>query len=136
MPAHPPAATTAPAATPAATGMATAVMLSIIVPVLDEAEEITHHLRDLAALRAQGHEVIVVDGGSQDATLALCQGLADQVISAPRGRARPSPRQEAPARRHNHGQRAGPESESELARGGRHVRGAEIQLSDVSDVDN
>ena len=68
--------------------MATAVMLSIIVPVLDEAEEITHHLRDLSALRAQGHEVIVVDGGSQDATLALCQGLADQVISAPRGRAR------------------------------------------------
>ena len=32
-------------------------------------------------------EVIVVDGGSSDGTAALAEGLADAVLSAPRGRA-------------------------------------------------
>ena len=40
----------------------------------------------LQPLRAHGHEVIVVDGGSTDATPALSHPLADRVISAPRGR--------------------------------------------------
>ena len=35
-----------------------------------------------------GIELVVADGGSTDTTAALCQGLADQVIHAPRGRAR------------------------------------------------
>ena len=41
----------------------------------------------LQPLRAHGHEVVVVDGGSTDATPALSQPLADRVLSAPRGRA-------------------------------------------------
>lgn len=61
--------------------------LSIIVPVLDEAAGIERHLAALAPLRARGHEIIVVDGGSRDATVALSRPLADRVISAPRGRA-------------------------------------------------
>ncbi len=61
--------------------------LSIIVPVLDEAVGIQAALDALAPLRDAGHEVIVVDGGSRDGTLALCPGRADRVLSSPRGRA-------------------------------------------------
>ncbi len=62
--------------------------LSIVVPVLDEAPGIVATLESLAALRARGAEIIVVDGGSRDATVARAQGLADRVIEGPRGRAR------------------------------------------------
>ncbi len=65
-----------------------AVRLSIVVPVLDEAEAIAATLDALAAPRAVGHEVIVVDGGSSDDTLALSRDRADAVIAGPRGRAR------------------------------------------------
>ncbi len=61
--------------------------LSIIVPVLDEAAGIESTLRALAAMRARGAEVIVADGGSSDASVALASALADQVVCAPRGRA-------------------------------------------------
>ena len=62
--------------------------LSIIVPVLDEAEAIAATLDALAAPRAAGHEVIVVDGGSSDETPALSRDRADRVIAGRRGRAR------------------------------------------------
>jgi rSAM/selenodomain-associated transferase 2 len=62
--------------------------LSVIVPVLDEATAITATLLALAPLRERGHEVIVVDGGSRDATPALAAPLADAVLASPRGRAR------------------------------------------------
>ena len=62
--------------------------LSIVVPVLDEAEGIAASLRALAPLRARGAELIVVDGGSRDGTPALARPLADRVIEGPRGRAR------------------------------------------------
>jgi rSAM/selenodomain-associated transferase 2 len=61
--------------------------VSIVVPALDEAEGIERTLRPLQALRARGAEVIVVDGGSRDATRALAAPLADRVLEAPRGRA-------------------------------------------------
>ncbi|HEY4999418.1 MAG TPA: TIGR04283 family arsenosugar biosynthesis glycosyltransferase [Usitatibacter sp.] len=61
--------------------------LSVVVPALDEAEAIAGSLARLQALRAAGGEVIVVDGGSRDATRALAGPLADRVIEAPRGRA-------------------------------------------------
>ena len=61
--------------------------LSIVVPVLNEAEGIEAHLASLAPLRARGAEVIVVDGGSADATPALAAALADRVLDAPLGRA-------------------------------------------------
>jgi rSAM/selenodomain-associated transferase 2 len=61
--------------------------ISIVMPVLDEAGHIAAALAALAPLRAQGAELIVVDGGSRDGTPALCRGLADAVLAAPCGRA-------------------------------------------------
>jgi len=61
--------------------------ISIIVPTLNEAEGIAAALAALGPLREQGHEVIVVDGGSGDGTPELARGAADRVVSAPRGRA-------------------------------------------------
>lgn len=63
-----------------------AVLLSIVVPVLDEAVGIAAALAPLQPLRQAGVEVLVVDGGSRDATLAVATPLADLVLVAPRGR--------------------------------------------------
>ena len=62
-------------------------LLSVIVPALNEAAGIAAALGALAPLRARGAQVIVVDGGSGDATRALAAPLADRVLEAPRGRA-------------------------------------------------
>lgn len=67
--------------------------LSIVMPVLNEAAGIGAALQQLEPLLARGAQVIVVDGGSADATLALAQASAAQrpglrLLSAPRGRAR------------------------------------------------
>lgn len=61
--------------------------LSIVVPVLNEAGSIEATLRSLAPWRDAGAQVVVVDGGSDDGTRARAAGLADIVMSAPRGRA-------------------------------------------------
>jgi rSAM/selenodomain-associated transferase 2 len=61
--------------------------LSIIMPVLDEGEGIAVALDALADLRVLGTEVIVVDGGSRDATVQRARLRADHVISSARGRA-------------------------------------------------
>ena len=61
--------------------------LSIIMPVLDEGPTIVATLEALAPLRARGAEVIVVDGGSGDDTVARAKPLADQVVGSARGRA-------------------------------------------------
>ncbi|HZD28214.1 MAG TPA: TIGR04283 family arsenosugar biosynthesis glycosyltransferase [Xanthobacteraceae bacterium] len=61
--------------------------LSIIMPVLNEGDGIAAALDALADLRTLGTELIVVDGGSRDATVEQAQLRADQVILAPRGRA-------------------------------------------------
>lgn len=62
--------------------------LSIIIPTLNEAAGLVSLLDDLQALRHHGHEVIVVDGGSDDGTAECAMRLADRVLSGPRGRAR------------------------------------------------
>ncbi len=61
--------------------------LSIIVPALDESAAIVPTLGALQPLRAAGHEVIVVDGGSRDATATMAAPLADRVLRSPPGRA-------------------------------------------------
>lgn len=61
--------------------------ISIIIPVLDEAEGIADVLRPLQSWRALGHEVIVADGGSRDTTCDIAGALCDRLVQAPRGRA-------------------------------------------------
>ena len=61
--------------------------LSIVVPVLNEAQGIAAFLAPLQALRELGHEVIVVDGDSSDSTADAARPLADHVVTSPRGRA-------------------------------------------------
>ncbi len=62
--------------------------ISVIVPAYNEAVVISGLLETLAPLRQRGHEVIVVDGASDDATVATATPWADVVLAAPRGRAR------------------------------------------------
>lgn len=62
--------------------------LSIIMPVLNEAALIQDILQRLQALRQQDCEVIVVDGGSTDATVKLATNLVDQLIVTEKSRAR------------------------------------------------
>jgi uncharacterized protein len=62
-------------------------MLSIIVPMLNEERSIA---TTLSALRtgAPRAEIIVVDGGSTDTSIAVAQSLADKVITSVGGRSR------------------------------------------------
>jgi rSAM/selenodomain-associated transferase 2 len=63
------------------------IPLSIVLPALNEAPLIGASLALLAPLRARGCEIIVVDGGSADATAEIAGPLADRVLTAKRGRA-------------------------------------------------
>jgi rSAM/selenodomain-associated transferase 2 len=62
--------------------------LSIVMPVLNEAPHIVATLQALRGARAEGVEVIVVDGGSADTTDLQARPWADQVLTGPRGRAK------------------------------------------------
>ena len=61
--------------------------ISIVIPTLNEAPTIEATLAALQPLRGNEMEVIVVDGGSVDATIALATPLADRLLVAARGRA-------------------------------------------------
>jgi len=67
---------------------ATPHTISIIMPVLDESSGLREALEPLQVLRADGAELIVVDGGSQDDTRAIAEGRCDLLLDSPRGRAR------------------------------------------------
>jgi rSAM/selenodomain-associated transferase 2 len=60
--------------------------VSVIVPVLNEAQLLGDFLRQVRKVSSD-LEIIVVDGGSCDGSISIAEGLADQVIVAPRGRA-------------------------------------------------
>lgn len=61
--------------------------VSIVVPVLNEAQQLTALMNRLRLLQDQVNEIIVVDGGSDDGSL---EKLAHEftVIQAPKGRAK------------------------------------------------
>lgn len=63
-------------------------MISIIIPTKNEAAHISQTLTSLSYWQQQGHELIVVDGGSTDNTLILANEKADIVIKSEPGRAR------------------------------------------------
>lgn len=63
------------------------IRLSIVVPVRNEEAVLRTTLERLQPLRADGHEVIVVDGGSDDASACIARALADRTIVVTRGRA-------------------------------------------------
>ncbi len=65
-----------------------AKLISVIIPALNEAQNIVETLKRLQAMRARGHEVILVDGGSRDATASKAAPLVDSVVHASAGRAR------------------------------------------------
>ena len=60
--------------------------ISVIIPVLNEEKTIAATLHALLNLRP--HEIIVVDGGSDDRTGETSRQLGAKVLSAERGRAR------------------------------------------------
>lgn len=64
-----------------------AEQLSIVVPALNEAPRIARALQALAPLRRRGHQVIVVDGGSTDDTVALAREGCDLLLASTPGRA-------------------------------------------------
>ena len=61
--------------------------ISVIVPTLNEEDRISACLENLRSFQDDGHEVIVVDGGSQDRTIQLAQGRVSQLIQTQAGRA-------------------------------------------------
>lgn len=61
--------------------------LSVIIPTLDEGACIDALLIDISPLRDAGHEIIVVDGGSGDDTVARARPHIDRLIHAEPGRA-------------------------------------------------
>jgi len=63
------------------------VKISIIIPVLNEAVNLARLNESLQSIRQQGHEVIIVDGGSVDNTLAIAYDLSDRVLISSPGRA-------------------------------------------------
>jgi len=70
--------------------------VSIIIPVLNEAKTLGD---TLGLVAGQSAEIIVVDGGSTDATMEIARQYSPHVITAPRGR---GPQQGAGARK-SHG---------------------------------
>lgn len=66
--------------------MTSGTRVSIVIPAWNEADRLPRLLGALERCDPPPHEVIVVDGGSEDATLDSAAGRA-RVIVAPRGRA-------------------------------------------------
>lgn len=62
--------------------------LSIILPVLNEVQQLPHALECLGPVRQRGAEVIVVDGGSEDGTVAAAARSGARLVASPKGRAR------------------------------------------------
>ncbi|OAI02461.1 glycosyl transferase [Methylomonas methanica] len=61
--------------------------ISIIIPVINEAAQLADKLQALQALRVRC-ELLLVDGGSIDASATIAAPLVDQVLHSQRGRAR------------------------------------------------
>jgi rSAM/selenodomain-associated transferase 2 len=63
------------------------VKLSVIVPVINEEMNLSRIAGCLRSVIEQGHEVIIVDGGSTDNTLTIAYDITDTIIISKKGRA-------------------------------------------------
>ena len=63
------------------------VGISVIIPILNEAATLADFLQQLQPMRQRDCEIIVVDGGSEDASAEIAVPFADQVVQSARGRA-------------------------------------------------
>lgn len=61
--------------------------LSIVIPVLNEAQALPKLLGHLQPLAHQGVELVVADGGSEDDSARIAEDLGCRVVQAPLGRA-------------------------------------------------
>ena len=61
------------------------MMISVIIPVLNEADNLCRLLPALDGASIS-HEIIVVDGGSDDESIAVAKALGIQVLTSERGR--------------------------------------------------
>lgn len=61
--------------------------ISFIIPVLNEQKTLSSNLPTLGVYTDSGHELIVVDGGSTDASVQVAQELGARVLFAGGGRA-------------------------------------------------
>lgn len=62
--------------------------ISIVIPVLNEAAQLPAILAELASLRARDVEIIVVDGGSKDASVGIAMLAGVKLLRTRAGRAR------------------------------------------------
>ena len=60
--------------------------VSVIVPVLNEADTLAESLARLRAALTDGDELIVVDGGSTDLSIDIARKVADTVLTSDQGR--------------------------------------------------
>jgi rSAM/selenodomain-associated transferase 2 len=65
-------------------------MISVVMPTLDAAPHLARSLPPLVSAVADGvvRELIVSDGGSTDATLAIAEDVGARIVAGPKGRGR------------------------------------------------
>lgn len=61
--------------------------ISVIIPALNEATTLKETLMPLQRWRKSGHEIILVDGGSEDDSQLIAAPLVDVVLESEKGRA-------------------------------------------------
>ena len=62
--------------------------ISVVIPVLNEAQALPFLLQRLRPLARHSCEVVIVDGGSEDGSAAIAENAGFTVLSSARGRAR------------------------------------------------
>lgn len=60
------------------------MQVAIVIPTYNEEAALPAALRDVAALDPQPDEILVVDGGSSDATISIAQKAGINAVTAPR----------------------------------------------------
>ncbi|MBV9852239.1 MAG: glycosyltransferase, partial [Armatimonadetes bacterium] len=63
-------------------------MISAVIPALNEAKGLSQTLGQARSALGRDAELIVVDGGSMDETVAVAERQGARVIASPRGRGR------------------------------------------------